>query len=220
MANVGFREIADGLQERIRSGDLAPGAPVPSESALASEYGVSRTTARRALVALEEKGLIQGGAGRVRAVRSSSSAPRSLARYEQIAAVIRAEIDDGTLRPGQQVGTESFLAARFDVSPGTVRRALQELANDGAVTGVSGRGWFVMSEDGPPTRTSETASAIREGIRSGEWAIGARLPGELALAERFGVARITVRRAFDLLESEGLIGRVPGIGRTVLRGSA
>lgn len=220
MANIGFREIADGLQDRIRSGDLVPGAPVPSEAALASEYGVSRTTARRALVVLEEKGLIQGGAGRVRSVRSLDSEPsRPLARYEQIAAALRAEIVDGTLPPGQQIGTEDILADRFNVSPGTARRALQVLGNDGVVIGVSGRGWFVVSEGGPPTRTGETASAIRAGILSGEWPIGVRLPGELALAERYGVGRITVSRALALLESEGLIGRGPGAGRTVLRNS-
>lgn len=54
MPNVRFREIAERLQEQIRSGEGAPGAPVPSESALAAAYRISRTMARRALVALQE----------------------------------------------------------------------------------------------------------------------------------------------------------------------
>lgn len=36
------------------------------------------------------------------------------------------------------------------------------------------------------------------------------VPGELALMEQFGMARVTVRRALERLSSEGLISRAPG----------
>ncbi|MFG3351566.1 GntR family transcriptional regulator [Streptomyces sp. NPDC048001] len=51
------REIADGLRERIRSGDLAPGARLPGEPALVKQHGVAKETARRALTLLVSEGL-------------------------------------------------------------------------------------------------------------------------------------------------------------------
>ena len=45
------------LRERIRSGDLPPGARVPSISYLMQEYGISRDTVRKAMDVLREEGL-------------------------------------------------------------------------------------------------------------------------------------------------------------------
>ncbi|MGH1565196.1 GntR family transcriptional regulator [Mumia sp. DW29H23] len=44
---------------------------------------------------------------------------------------------------------------------------------------------------------------------------GSLLPSERVLAERFGVARMTVRGSIDALEVEGLVRRVPGRGTFV-----
>ncbi|CAL9294118.1 HTH-type transcriptional repressor NagR [Streptomyces sp. SudanB25_2051] len=51
------REIADELRERIRSGELRPGARLPGEPALVKQYGVAKETARRALTLLVTEGL-------------------------------------------------------------------------------------------------------------------------------------------------------------------
>ncbi|GHD98253.1 GntR family transcriptional regulator [Streptomyces alanosinicus] len=51
------REIADELRERIRSGDLGPGARLPGEPTLVKGYGVAKETARRALTLLVTEGL-------------------------------------------------------------------------------------------------------------------------------------------------------------------
>jgi GntR family transcriptional regulator len=48
---------------------------------------------------------------------------------------------------------------------------------------------------------------IRDGILSGEWRAGSRLPGELDLARRLGVSVITVRQALADLTREGLVRR-------------
>jgi GntR family transcriptional regulator len=46
------------LRARITSGELAPGAQVPSIVTLAQEYGIAKTTARKVLAALRDEGLI------------------------------------------------------------------------------------------------------------------------------------------------------------------
>ena len=51
---------------------------------------------------------------------------------------------------------------------------------------------------------------LREQLRDGHFADG--FPGEHALTSRFGVARITIRRALQQLADEGLITREPGRG--------
>jgi len=56
--------IAAALRGRIASGTLPPGAAVPSEADLSSEFAVSRGTVRQALAALRSEGLILGGRGR------------------------------------------------------------------------------------------------------------------------------------------------------------
>ena len=53
-----FRQLADLLRDRITSGDLAPGASLPSELRLAQEYGLSRTSVRQAIALLRSEGLV------------------------------------------------------------------------------------------------------------------------------------------------------------------
>jgi GntR family transcriptional regulator len=74
------QQIADRLEARIRSGELPPDRPVPSETTLGQEYPVSRDTIRRAIKALRERGLIhtvQGKGSYVRAPEEWPSSPGS-----------------------------------------------------------------------------------------------------------------------------------------------
>ncbi|MFY1668826.1 GntR family transcriptional regulator [Plantactinospora sp. WMMB334] len=59
-----YRQIADQLRAAVERGDLGPGAQLPSETRLVSEYGVSRVTARRALSVLVTDGLVVSEHGR------------------------------------------------------------------------------------------------------------------------------------------------------------
>jgi DNA-binding GntR family transcriptional regulator len=66
---IGYRDLALILRERITSGQLRPGDRMPSETDLANEHGVNRSTVRRAVRELEDEGLIEvhhGYASRVR----------------------------------------------------------------------------------------------------------------------------------------------------------
>jgi DNA-binding GntR family transcriptional regulator len=51
--------IAAAVRQRITSGELAPGQPVPSITTLVQEHGVARQTASKALRMLETEGLVR-----------------------------------------------------------------------------------------------------------------------------------------------------------------
>ncbi|MER5928991.1 GntR family transcriptional regulator [Streptomyces sp. NPDC002054] len=65
-------------------------------------------------------------------------------------------------------------------------------------------------------RHEEIAEELRRAIDREEYAVGALLPAETQLAERFGVSRGTVRQAVLALTTEGLIGSRQGARRVVL----
>lgn len=46
------------IRERIQSGELPPGAMVPSIVSIHQEFGIAKTTARKVLAALRDEGLI------------------------------------------------------------------------------------------------------------------------------------------------------------------
>ncbi len=56
---------------------------------------------------------------------------------------------------------------------------------------------------------------LEEGIRSGKYPVGSKLPSEKTLCEEFKVSRITIRQALDLLESKGMTYAVHGKGTFV-----
>jgi len=53
-----YRQLAALLRDRIESGSLAPGAPLPSESQLVGEYGISRDSVRKAMDVLRAGELV------------------------------------------------------------------------------------------------------------------------------------------------------------------
>jgi GntR family transcriptional regulator len=53
-----YVQVAEHITARIEAGDLAPGARLPAERDLATEYGVSYDTIRRATALLRDRGLI------------------------------------------------------------------------------------------------------------------------------------------------------------------
>lgn len=67
-----------------------------------------------------------------------------------------------------------------------------------------------MSPALPLPKYHQIYLVLREQLHEGRFADG--LPGEVALAEQFGVARVTVRKALEQLQAEGLIQRTPGRG--------
>jgi len=56
------------------------------------------------------------------------------------------------------------------------------------------------------------AAAVRQQITSGELAPGQPVPSITALVQEHGVARQTASKALHMLETEGLVRRIPGLG--------
>ncbi len=67
-----------------------------------------------------------------------------------------------------------------------------------------------MSSTLPLPKYHRIYLVLREQLAEGRFDAG--LPGEMALMKQFAVARVTVRRALQLLAGEGLITRQPGRG--------
>ncbi|GHH63611.1 GntR family transcriptional regulator [Kitasatospora indigofera] len=58
----------------------------------------------------------------------------------------------------------------------------------------------------------QIADALKEAIRTGEYAPGDRLPGENDLMATYEVARMTARQALGVLQSEGIAEARKGVG--------
>ncbi len=59
-----WRQIATALEREIAEGALAPGARLPTEAQLSTQYGVNRHTVRRAIEELSRAGLVRVEQGR------------------------------------------------------------------------------------------------------------------------------------------------------------
>lgn len=59
-----YVRVYESVVARIRSGELAPGDPVPSIARLAAELGTSQTTVKSALVLLRRDGWTRGQQGK------------------------------------------------------------------------------------------------------------------------------------------------------------
>jgi len=133
--------MADDLR-RVGSGELAPGAMVPSELALVEQHGVSRGTVRSALALLVNEGLIEVVPGQGRRVIGEAASASPTTAYERIALALRQRLESGEFAAGSPLPSESELVAEYGVSRNTARRAYQHLAEAGAVVIRHGAGAF------------------------------------------------------------------------------
>ncbi|SCE28703.1 GntR family transcriptional regulator [Streptomyces sp. SolWspMP-5a-2] len=74
---------------------------------------------------------------------------------------------------------------------------------------------YCLDMPGQVHKHHRIARVLADEIRSGVHSDGARLPGEHALTQRFGVSRTTLRQALQVLGEEGLIATHAGIGSFV-----
>ena len=72
-------------------------------------------------------------------------APAFSPLYQQIKALILQSLQQGEWKPGEVIPSEFDLAARYKVSQGTVRKAVDELAAENLLVRRQGRGTFVAT---------------------------------------------------------------------------
>ena len=68
--------------------------------------------------------------------------------YEDVVAQIRALIDDGRLKQGDQLPTERELSETFRVSRATIREAIRTLESAKLVQSRQGDGTYVLADAG------------------------------------------------------------------------
>lgn len=95
--------------------------------------------------------------------------PKHSPLYQQIKVLILDSLSEGEWRPGQIIPSELELAARYGVSQGTVRKAVDELAAEHLLVRRQGRGTFVATHTERQTRyrflrlrSDQTPQAIEE----------------------------------------------------------
>ncbi|MCX8004994.1 MAG: GntR family transcriptional regulator [Burkholderiaceae bacterium] len=69
--------------------------------------------------------------------------------YKQIKQMLVQDLDRGAWKPGELIPSELELAARFQVSQGTVRKAIDELAAENLLVRRQGKGTFVATHQEP-----------------------------------------------------------------------
>ena len=75
-----------------------------------------------------------------------------------------------------------------------------------------------LDRSGPIPLYYQIAQKVEKAILDGQLAAGSRLENEVALADRLGLSRPTVRRAIQDLVDKGLLVRRRGIGTQVVHG--
>jgi GntR family transcriptional regulator len=74
-----------------------------------------------------------------------STGPAYSPLYRQIKGLITTSLQSGEWKPGDAIPSEMELAARFKVSQGTVRKAIDELATENLLVRRQGKGTFVAT---------------------------------------------------------------------------
>lgn len=78
-------------------------------------------------------------------MKPDASVPAFQPLYRQIKLLITEGLETGQWKPGESIPSEHELAKRFNVSQGTVRKAVNELAQENVLVRQQGRGTFVAS---------------------------------------------------------------------------
>lgn len=85
----------------------------------------------------------------VMAQESPRESPTFSPLYRQIKGLILQALEAGEWRPGEAIPSEMELASRFNVSQGTVRKAIDEMAAENLLLRRQGKGTFVASHSDP-----------------------------------------------------------------------
>jgi GntR family transcriptional regulator len=141
-------------------------------------------------------------------------APTFAPLYRQIQGLLMRSLQEGEWKPGEAIPSETELAARFRVSQGTVRKAIDELAAGNLLVRRQGRGTFVASHHEVRTQfrflriRPDDSSADEDSVAGAGMPMLSRVldcrrlraPGEVArlLQMRTGEAVVQIRRLLEV----------------------
>lgn len=89
--------------------------------------------------------------------------------YYQLKKLIKEQIQNGQLQPGDKVPTEAELCEQYNLSRTPVRQALQELVFEGLLIRTPGRGTFVADASAPNLRPGSTSTRLRIVLSDERW---------------------------------------------------
>lgn len=82
-------------------------------------------------------------------MQTSADSPTFSPLYRQIKGLILQALENGEWHPGEAIPSEIELAVRFNVSQGTVRKAIDEMAAENLLVRRQGKGTYVASHSDP-----------------------------------------------------------------------
>ncbi|MFD7383639.1 GntR family transcriptional regulator [Streptomyces anulatus] len=153
-----YQRIAKALKAEIQSGALEPGARLPGENDLMSQYGVARMTARQALGVLQSEGLTEARKGVGVFVRAFQPL-----RRRGIPRLLRDQWGSGRSVWDADLGDRDLVVDQVEVGEGNASEtAARVLGLDGARVWIRSRR-FVL--DGKPVllSTSYLPASLVEG---------------------------------------------------------
>lgn len=185
-----YRAIAVEIARRIINDDLAEGARLSGRTLLASQYGTSPETVRKAVALLKEEGVADVSQGREIVILSKDNAFRFIERFQSVESVYSLRQDlELLLRQKQEIDAK-----------------LEELLKD-----------IINHTDRLRNLTPYNPAEIEVGAESR--AAGKTL-GQLRLWQHTGATVVAVRRGTELTVSPGPNTRLAPLDRLVVIGDA
>lgn len=149
-----YLQISEIIRSRVATG-MSPGDPVPSEAEIQREFGVARTTVRRAIRILRDEGLVHivhGQGSFVGIPGEAPRVPRTYPLYRQIADDLADRIERAELTPRRPIPSEKTLLQAYGCARETVRHAMAALREAGWIYTVPQRGSYVSPQERWPQR--------------------------------------------------------------------
>jgi GntR family transcriptional regulator len=106
-----YVRVLNAVRDRIESGVYAPGAALPSESQLCTEFSVSRPTVLKALAILRQDGWIESQQGKGHFVRGRPTAGRTAPPHARAALEVNEAVDVQLLHVGPVLASAAIADA-------------------------------------------------------------------------------------------------------------
>ncbi|MGN9819708.1 GntR family transcriptional regulator [Streptomyces sp. SD11] len=153
---------------------------------------------------------------------------------DQVRAVVRQRLADGTYKLGSHMPPQRALAAELGASYGLIAKALQPFKDAGVLQALGPGGTVVVGRieaAGPHDQVvgrrvlqlaersegiENMRRVIRERVTGGQYGAGSRLPSQRKLCREFEVSEHVVRAALAPLRAEGILSFVRGQGLYVV----